>query len=221
MHALRRVRPVRRLLPHIIQLEIAIVLAEGPLATALPPTRERLVLRVLLHLLTLLNCRGRAAPARRLFSRCVCGRRASPARRDMSFSTASGSTERVSERTNERMSERTNERARITTNAGVQACAREWARAHAIAAYRRTSRCAGLEKVAPLDLASLPSKSSRRRRRRRRGQGEGARRRENEDDDGDDGGVNGGEISWRHARFRRSPLSRFRLAEAPAASVWL
>lgn len=70
-----------------------------------------------LRILFLLNRPGRAAPARRRFSRCVRAlraRRASPARRecrDMSFSTASGSTERPSERASER--------ARRTMNAGV------------------------------------------------------------------------------------------------------
>jgi len=90
VNALRRDRPVRRLLPHIIQLEIAIVQPkpwpddprdEVPLLRIPPPS---------------LNRRDRAVPARRPFSRCVRGRRASPARRDMSFSTASGSTDRAS-----------------------------------------------------------------------------------------------------------------------------
>lgn len=51
----------------------------------------------------------------------------------------------------ERASARTNEHESLRTQACVReirACAREWARAHAIAAYRRTSRRAGLGSVA-------------------------------------------------------------------------
>ena len=49
--------------------------------------------------------------ARRRSSRCVRGRRASSARRDMSFSTASGSTERAS------VPDHTDERSRSTMSA--------------------------------------------------------------------------------------------------------
>lgn len=187
MHALRRDRPVRRLLPQIIQLEIAIV-RPGCTIRA----------RDLLRILTLLNRRGRAA--RRRSSRCVRGRRASSARRDMSFLTASESTVR----TNERTYERTNgHEARSTTSAGVRACVNLNARSKCVRACVRTRerlstnvgapdfgasrthhveigeirrptslRCCRAEKpTTAADEDTTPERGTRRRRRRRRKRG--------------------------------------------------
>ena len=79
--------------------------------------------------------------ARRRSSRCVRGRRASSARRDMSFSTASGSTERAS------VPDHTDERSRSTMSAECRQT--QGSRQTCVRAYMRSCVRACLRSCVP------------------------------------------------------------------------
>lgn len=227
VHALRRDRPVRRLLPHIIQLEIAIVRPERRLDD---PRDEG-------------TCSGHTLSSQPSWSRCSCSTTLHPVRVWSSRVTRASRYVILDRKREYRASERAYERSRSTTSAGrdvcaydracVSPCVRACVRTRAHASTRECTRERLSTNVGAPDFRS----TERRARvtsidsklhllsRRTADDGRGTRttrqaEREGEGENDDDNGGNGSEISRRRARFRRSAFALLRMPGWRRRRAW-